>query len=309
MALKDILVVLDASAQSGTRLALAVSLALRHGAGLAGLCPHALLAAPESAAEPRPYPAPLGLQGIADVATASAAPLLATGPRSSNRAELAERIGEGFRESLAQASLRGTYETEIGSPAAAVVRRARTVDLVVLGQPDPDDPLASAARNAIEDALLLGGRPVLVVPYAGQFPSVGKNVLIGWSESREATRAAHDALALIEPGAKATLLTVHRGPLTPTGTELPASLAARHFARHGIDAKPAETVPNGVGAPSYIVRPEVTEADALLNYASDSGADLLVIGGYGHSRARELVLGGVTRSLLHTMTLPVLMSH
>lgn len=309
MALKDILVVLDASAQSETRLALAVSLAQRFGAGLAGLCPHALLAAPDPTAPPRPYPAPLGLQGVADVATASTAPLFATRAEPNNRAELAERIGEEFQEVLEKASLRGTYETEIGAPAAAVVRRARTADLVVLGQPDPDDPLASTARSTIEDALLLGGRPVLVVPYAGRFPAVGKNVLIGWSETRETARAAHDALTLIEPGAQATLLTVHRGPLTPAGTELPAAEAARHFARHGIDAKPAETVAEGLSAPTYVVRPDVTEADALLNYASDTGADLLVIGGYGHSRARELVLGGVTRSLLHTMTLPVLMSH
>jgi nucleotide-binding universal stress UspA family protein len=309
VALKDILVVLDANAQSGPRLALAISLAERFGAGLAGLCPHALLTAPEPEEAPRPYPSPFGLQGVADVATASTAPLVVAGSRPNNRAELAERIGEAFREALAEASLRGSFETEIGAPAAAVVRRARAADLVVLGQPDPDDPLASAARSMIEDTLLLGGRPVLVVPYAGQFPAVGNNVLIGWSETREAARAAHDALALLAPGAKMTLLSVHRGALTPPGTELPAAEAARHFARHGIEVKPAEAIAEGLSAPTYVVRPDVTEADALLNYASDTGADLLVVGGYGHSRARELVLGGVTRSLLHTMTLPVLMSH
>jgi nucleotide-binding universal stress UspA family protein len=309
MALKDILVVLDAGAQSDTRLALAVALALRHKAGLSGLCAQALLTPPEPTTAPPAYPAPLGMQGIADVATASAVPMMAVGPALSTQSDLAERIGEAFREALARASLRGSYEIELGPPAASLVRRARTADLVVFGQPDPDDPLALAARYAIEDVLLLGGRPVLVVPYAGRFASIGKNVLIGWSETREAARAAHDALALIEPGAKATLLTVHRGPLTPEGTELPAAEAARHFARHGIDAQPAETVPEAVGAPSFIVRPALTEADVLLNYASDIGADLLVIGGYGHSRARELVLGGVTRSLLDTMTLPILMSH
>lgn len=309
MALRDILVVLDASAQSETRLALALALARRHGAGLAGLCPHGLLAVPGPAGEPRPYPGPLGLQGIADVATASTMPLLGTGPEPANQAELAERIGEEFREALAQASLRGTYETKVGPPAAATVQRAHTADLVILGQPDPDDPLAPTIRTVIEEVLLLSGRPVLVVPYAGHFPSVGKNVLIGWNETREAARATHDALALIEPGAKATLLTVHRGSLTAAGAELPAAEAARHFARHGIEAQPAEAVPEGLGAPSYIVRPTPTEADTLLNYASDLGADLLVVGGYGHSRAREFVLGGVTHSLLNTMTLPVLMSH
>ncbi len=309
MALKDILVALDASEQSDTRLALALSLARRHGAGIAGLCADGLLNAPEPAAQPRIYPAPLGLQGMADLATAAAAPLLIPRPAPSNRAELAEQIGEGFHETITHASLRGTYETEIGPPAAAFVRRARAADLVILGQPDPDDPLAPVARATIEDVLLMSGRPVLVIPYAGRFPATGRNVLIGWSETREAARAAHDALALIEPGAKATLLSIHPGPLTPEGSELPGAEAARHFARHGIDAKPAETIPEGLGAPSYITRPSTTEAEALLNYASDINADLLVVGGYGHSRARELILGGITRSLIHTMTLPVLLSH
>jgi nucleotide-binding universal stress UspA family protein len=310
VALKDILVVLDASERSSACLAIASSLALRHGAGLIGLCPHRLLGAPEPAPEPpHVYPAPLGLQGIADIATASAIPEPASQSTLYSAPELAERIGSAFRESLAAHSLRGTFETEIGPPAAAIVRHARTADLVVLGQPDPDDPLAPLARRTIEDVLLTSGRPALLVPYAGHFATVGTNVVIGWTETREAARAAHDALPLIATGAKTTLLAVHRGPLTPPGTELPTSAAARHFARHGIDARPAETIAESLGAPSYIVRPQLNTADALLNYASDTAADLLVVGAYAHSRAREVVLGGVTHALLATMTLPVLMSH
>ena len=310
MALKDILVVLDASERSASCLAIASSLAARHGAGLIGLCPHRLLGPAEPPAEPpHVYPSPLGLQGIADIATAAEVPEQAKKPDGYSAPEQAERIGSAFREFLASHSLRGTFETEIGSPAAAIVRHARTADLVVLGQPDPDDPLAPLARRTIEDVLLTSGRPALLVPYAGHFATVGTNVVIGWAEARESTRAAHDALPLIATGAKTTLLAVHHGPLTPPGTELPTAAAARHFARHGIDARAAETIAEGVGAPSYIVRPQVNAADALLNYASDTAADLLVVGAYGHSRAREVVLGGVTRALLATMTLPVLMSH
>ena len=310
MGLKDILVVLDASERSSSCLAIASSLASRHGAGLIGLCPHRLLGPAELPAEPpHVYPSPLGLQLVADIATAGQAPEQANKPQAYSPPEQAERIGEGFRELLASHALRGTFETEIGPPAAAIVRHARTADLVVLGQPNPDEPLAPLARRTIEDVLLTSGRPVLLVPYAGHFATVGTNVVIGWTETRESARAAHDALPLIAPGAKTTLLAVHRGPLTSPGTELPTAAAARHFARHGIDARAAETIAESLGAPTYVVRPQVTEADALLNYASDTAADLLVVGGYGHSRAREVVLGGVTRALLATMTLPVLMSH
>ncbi len=310
MALKDILIVLDASERSDSCLAIALSLAARHGAGLIGLCPHRLLGPGEPAPErPHVYPSPLGLQGLADIATASAIPEAVAESEPGSPPEQAERIGSAFRESLAAHNLRGTFETEIGPPAAAIVRHAHTADLVVLGQPDPDDPLAPLARHVIEDVLLTSGRPALLVPYAGHFATVGANVVIGWTETRESTRAAHDALPLIAPGAKTTLLAVHRGPLTPPGTELPTSAAARHLARHAIDARPAETIAESLGAPTYVVRPQVTEADALLNYASDTAADLLVVGAYAHSRAREVVLGGVTRALLATMTLPVLMSH
>ncbi len=309
MALRDILMVLDASARNEARLALAVALARRHGAGLIGFCPMELLSAPEPIEAPPRYPEPLGLQGIANIAAESSVSAAVSDSITSTQADLAERIGEAFRERAREATLRASFESDLGPPAASIVQRARTVDLVVMGQPDPEDPHVPAARRTIEDVMLLSGRPVLILPYAGNFPSVGKTVLIGWNETREAARAAHDALLLMEPGAKATLLTVHPGPLTPEGEELPAAEAARHLTRHGIDAGPAETVPEAVGAPSVIVRPTVTEANALLNYASDIGADLLVIGGYGHSRARELMLGGVTRALLHTMTLPVLMSH
>lgn len=310
MALKDILVVLDASERSSSCLAIASSLAARHGAGLIGLCPHRLLGPAMPPAEPpHVYPSPLGLQGIADTAIAAAVPGPASQSELFSAPEQAERIGSAFRESLALHSLRGTFETEIGPPAAAIARHARTADLVILGQPNPDEPLAPFARRTIEDVLLTSGRPTLLVPYAGHFATVATNVVIGWTETRESTRAAHDALPLIATGAKTTLLAVHHGPLTPPGEELPTAAAARHFARHGIDARAAETIAESLGAPTYIVRPQVTEADALLNYASDTGADLLVVGAYGHSRAREVVLGGVTRALLATMTLPVLMSH
>jgi nucleotide-binding universal stress UspA family protein len=309
VALRDVLVVLDASAQSAARLALAASLALRHGAELIGLCPHGLLALSEAREAPSGYPLPSGVQGIAGLSVESAAPPPAGGPDPNSPAEQAERIGEAFREALALHGLAGAYETAVGPPAVAVIKRARTADLVVLGQPDPDDPLAPAFRHVIEDVLMAGGRPVLLIPYAGHFATLGANVLLGWTETREATRAAHDALAVLDAGAKLTILTVRHGAEPEGRSELPAAAPARHLARHGFETRAAEAIAEGITPPSYVVRPSTAEADVLLNYASDIGADLLVVGAYGHSRARELVLGGVTRALLSYMTLPVLMSH
>lgn len=309
MALRDILVVLDASALTASRLALATSLAQRFDADLIGFCPHGLLGAPEFSAPILGYPAPVGLPGLSDLPGASPAWPLAVEPNPANPAEQAEAIGEAFLQALDESGVGGSYESEVGPAAAAVTRRARSADLVVLGQPNPEDPFAPAARQVVEEVLLAAGRPVLVVPYAGQFASVGANVLIGWTESREAARASHDALTLLDPGAKVTVLTVRRGAVPAGRTELPAAAIARHLARHGFAARAEETVAEATTPPSFIVRPALTEADVLLNYAADIGADLLVVGGYGHSRAREFVLGGVTRSLLATMTLPVLMSH
>jgi nucleotide-binding universal stress UspA family protein len=309
VALKDILVVLDESRPSEIRLALAVSLAQRHRARVVGLCPHALLGRPGRSGEPHMYPSPLGLQGLADITAATAAPAPAGGADENSPGERAERIGEAFREALHQHGLDGSYETAVGAPSAAVLRHTRTADLLVLGQPAPEDPQAALARHMIEDALMMGGRPLLLVPYAGTFTTVGTNVLLGWSETREAARAARDVLGLMEPGGKLTVLTVRQGAPPEGRTELPGAAIARHLARHGIETQAKEEVAEATTPPSFVVRPVTTEADVLLNCASDMGADLLAVGGYGHSRARELVLGGVTRQLLNTMTLPVLMSH
>ena len=146
---------------------------------------------------------------------------------------------------------------------------------------------------------MIAGRPLLLIPYAGEFATVGKNVLIGWTRTRESARAVHDALPLIAPSATVTVLTVEAGRGKPDTRILPTADIAEHLARHGLTVSAARTV----------VSDGLTPADALLDYASDIGADLLVVGGYGHSRTREMILGGVTRDLLQHMTVPVLMSH
>jgi nucleotide-binding universal stress UspA family protein len=181
----------------------------------------------------------------------------------------------------------------------AVARRARAVDLAVLGQVDPDHKLPPPARHLIEDVLMNAGRPLLLIPFAGRFDTIGTNVLVGWNGSREAARATHDALPLIQPAATVTVLTVERGKPGEEPEEMPGADLVEHLARHGLAVTAARTAKDS----------SITDADALLSYASDIGADLLVVGGYGHSRARELILGGVSRELLQHMTVPLLMSH
>jgi nucleotide-binding universal stress UspA family protein len=139
---------------------------------------------------------------------------------------------------------------------------------------------------------------VLVVPHTGSFTSVGRRVLVGWNASREATRAVHDALPLLAGAESVTVSAVNpRRGLGAHGEE-PGSDIARHLARHGVRVTVEHTA-----------APEIGAADILLNRASELSADLLVVGAYGQSRLREFLLGGVTRSLLREMTVPVLLSH
>lgn len=286
MQLRDLVVVLGGSGRDDVVLGVAIEIARRSDAHLSGFCPLELL-----------FPANLGfaLSGYpAILALPEAAWQLDTGAR-----EKAETIEAHFREELRRNDLRGDWQVGPGVAAREIAERARTSDLLVLGQPDPGQPMPAAAHHLLEDALMNSGRPVLFVPFAGQFETVGKNVLLGWNGSREAARAAHDALLLIEPGASVTVLNIMPRTSAAASGEVPGAEIAAHLARHDLKVSAARTVrSNGVA-----------DADLLLNYASDTSADLLVVGGYGHSRAREVVLGGVSRALLAHMTLPVLMSH
>lgn len=183
-------------------------------------------------------------------------------------------------------------EVAFGLAGRALGPLAREFDLTVVEQPNPNSP--GDREIMIESALFESGRPVLVVPYVPIAPFRIENVLVAWDGSATAARALGDAMPFLARARRVEVVTV--GDI-PAAVDAPGHGVTRHLARHGIDA-PLRNLPS-VG----------DVASTLLSHAFDSEADLIVMGGYGHSRFREFILGGATRGILETMTVPVLMSH
>ncbi|GGB37451.1 universal stress protein A [Tistrella bauzanensis] len=179
-----------------------------------------------------------------------------------------------------------------------VALHARYADLTILGQPEPgtDD----AGDLLIEETMFGAGRPVLVVPYIGlpKERTVGEHILAAYDGGREATRALVDALPMLKTAKTVQLLVIN--PKPGRHGEMPGSDMASYLARHGVKV---EVVVEKLSTS------DVGIGDAVLNRIAETGIDLLVMGAYGHSRLRELVLGGVTRHIMGHMTVPVLMSH
>jgi len=188
------------------------------------------------------------------------------------------------------------FRAPAGSALAAAVAHARCADLAVIGQPGGDD--GGFMRRLAEQVLLGSGAPLLFVPRATAVAAPGSNVLVAWDGGREAARAVRDALPLLAAAQRVTVFTAFESDkredaLTQSQKRIGAWLAA-----HAIHAQ----FKRGDGAGR-------DAAERLLSQVSDAGADLVVMGGYAHPRAREYVLGSATRTMLESMTVPVIMSH
>jgi len=260
MAYKDLLVVVDNGPNMHGRVSLAAAMAERFGAHLAGLYV-SLISQPEM-------------------------------PRQAQRAR------DIFEDILASRRLVGEWREATGFPVDVAAVQARYADLLVLGQLDPDDPQAPVNSPRPEDIALSVGRPVLVVPYIGNYEAIGNHILVAWDGSREATRAVNDAMPLLVEASAVTVLTVDPVIDREEHGEVPGADIALYLARHGVNACVEATVSHGISI-----------GNVLLSRANDLCADLLVMGAYAHSRVRQLVLGGATRTVLESMTLPALMSH
>jgi len=186
-----------------------------------------------------------------------------------------------------------------GDPIVAALAHGRACDLVVLGQPDPDDTRARFTGELWTASLLGTGRPILAIPYTGAQATLGKRILVATDGGREAARAIGDAMLLLERAAEVVVLVGGSGDAA--GTTSVAQTGARvaeWLHDHGVKARVERYEWEAGGGDQW-----------LLSRASDLGSDLIVMGGYGHSRMREVVLGGMTRTILREMTVPVLMSH
>jgi nucleotide-binding universal stress UspA family protein len=284
MGYKDILVTVDTSPAGAARLELAVALAGRSAAHLIGL--HTALTPLGSAAG-----------GYFDRFDRSLLDPLYR-EYSERMAERAEAARSLFEEVASERRLAAEWRVAAGYPSESAGMHGRYVDLIVLGQTDPDNAEAALFHPHPEEVALAVGRPVLVVPYAGRFEACGRHVLVAWNASRAATRAVNDAMPLLAGAETVTVLCVDPDEDRRAHGDVPGADVAVHLARHGIKARVESTASGGIGV-----------GNAVLSRASDIGADLLVMGAYGHTRVRELLLGGATRTIIESMTVPVLLSH
>ncbi len=275
MPLKDLLVHVDTGKEAEATLDAALALAAAHDCHLVGLGVSPPLDIPTYAAGNLPSSVFTVLE-----------------EREQERVAKAEKI---FRSKVRQAGReeRSEWRLDHGLPDYVLGTHARYADLAVVTQTNNE----LEERRFIdlpEDMVLSAGRPVLVIPYVGASKPIGKNVIVAWNASREAARAVADALPLLEQAEKVEVVVAGAQPIG----DLPGADIAAHLARHGIDVAVYRAVVD-----------DIDVGDVLLNRVTDLGADLMVMGGYGRSRLRELVLGGVTRHILEHMTTPVLMSH
>jgi len=274
MSYKHILVHLDSSPHVETRIDAAVAVAKQHGAFLRGL-----FAQPDR----------------------NATSVIAR--RSSDHlAEAANRSEALFRDKLQASGLQGQWHALAHGEYNHVLREtiiwSRFADLTVLGQYDRTAGDGAAPEEMNEQVVLNSGRPVLVMPYAGQFPVIGKRVAVAWNAEREAARALADSLPMLQGAKEVTVITVLTQASAGHASDTPRVGLLDHLSLHGIKAEQTHFTVSDIGA-----------MDALLARTMDAGADLLVMGAHGHYGFPFLHRGGGTRHVLRTCPVPLLLSH
>ena len=279
MAYKDLLVHVDHTRSCAARLQAAIELAIAHDAHLTGVY---VVTDPSPAGLVQGYLPP----DVTDMLERQA------GERADAALARFAEVARRNQISFETRSDRVLYS----AMAEALVTHARYADLVILGQPDPDD--AAGPQYLPEEVTLSSGRPSLVIPYIGPAATLGRRVTVAWDASREAARAISDAMPILERAQAVAVVTVNPREKPFGHGEQPGADIALHLARHGIKVE-VERVESR----------DVDIANTILSHIADRSSDLLVMGAYGHSRLREFVLGGVTRTILHDMTVPALMAH
>lgn len=279
MAIKDILVHLSGNKTSKAVVDAAITLAQKHEARLIGLF----------AGVPYDMPSYVVAQLPAEVIQA----------HQKHVRESAEATAEMFEHACKNNGI--AYETRDGDwryPVADVIcNHARYADLVMTAQPDEDGE-GGRVREVADMILLRGGAPVIYVPKKSALQTMGERVLVGWDGGVHAARAVRDALPVLLKASMVKVLAIDPTPGIGGLGDLPGADLSRYLATHGVKVEADHRTSGGL---------EVGEV--MLNTAADMSADMIVTGGYGHSRIGELILGGVTDTLMREMTVPVLMSH
>jgi nucleotide-binding universal stress UspA family protein len=280
MALKDLLVHLDDTPASATRLQAALALAERCGAQVTALY---LIAEPFLPGQSgRHLPAELLREHLAH-------------GEAEAEAVLASARAEAERHGLPLTVIRAS--SPLDRLPQLLARHARYTDLTVVGQAD-------LAAHGVDDTALVeaafmdSGHPALVIPRASTGVLPPRRAVIAWDGSREAARATSDALPLLRMAEQVLVLVLDAHDVGGRAGGQPGSELVAHLGRHEVKAELRQVASGGTSI-----------AQALLGQVREEAADLLVMGGYGHSRLREMMLGGTTRSILEHMTVPVLFSH
>lgn len=279
MNIRSVLVHLDTSPRCAARVDLAIALAQAHHAHLLGI----------AACGWPPDPVTV------------ATDLLGFGPLVLANDELhaaARAACEAFADRSRERGL-ASYTARIEEAAGTqfLVELARCHDLAIVGQHERQGGDPIVPPDLAVQMLMGAGRPLIVVPWAGRFDRLPRTVVVAWSGTRESARALADALPLLAQASTVHLVGLEHAGSAATADTHRLDAAQQWLARHDIEAR------------AHRERVEIGFGEAVLSRASELGAELIVMGGYGHSRAAEFVLGGMTRTLLTSMTVPVLMSH
>ncbi|MGZ5903958.1 MAG: universal stress protein [Reyranella sp.] len=277
MGYKTILVHCDASRGTAGRLGIAVDLADRFGGHVVGLHVRQAFQAP---------------------AFTDAGPAMDSLYRTYETTMRAEEAmaTAAFRDAVGSQGISSEWRVADGYVDEVLAGEARVADLVIVGQAEPDSPPTATPDDLAEDIAMAAECPVLIVPYIGAAKPPGKTVMLCWNDSREAKHAAIGALPLLAVADKVIVLIID--PKASHDREEPGADVAVWLARHGVKV----TVQRDSAADSDV-------GGVILSRAADYDVDLIVMGIYGHSRMRERVLGGASRTLLASMTAPLLVAH
>lgn len=228
-----------------------------------------------------------------------AAPQVFEGNRSFFK-DNAARVKQAFEEAMTREGLSHDFhQVDARTPVIAdeVLTAGRVADLIVVSATNPEE-ITGVERDFVEQVVMAAGRPVIVLPATGKAAIALDEVIVGWDGGREAARAAFDALPLLKAASRVRVVRIDPQKDPSLRGSVAGADLAQSLARHGVTAEAQGYPTDGQD-----------EGQALMRCAQDSGAGLIVMGAYGHSRLAEFIFGGATRFVLNRLVCPVLMSH